>query len=94
MHVELTEKELQKTFLITRLFTLYSVVFSFIVPSYVLPQTLLDKRFGILLDKIREVIHDDTHYQKGSLSMRTQKCFAIKVGGTSLSATYQHMIGS
>ena len=24
------------------------------------------------------MVHDDTHYQKGTLNMRTQKCFAIK----------------
>lgn len=30
--------------------------------------------------KISSVIHDDTKYQKGMLHMRTQKCFAVKVG--------------
>ena len=25
------------------------------------------------------MIHDDTRYQKGTLNMRTQKCFAVKV---------------
>jgi len=32
-----------------------------------------------MLDKIREVIHDDTRYHKGTLGLRTQKCFAVKV---------------
>ena len=32
-----------------------------------------------MIDKIGEVIHDDTRYQKGTLNMRTQKCFAVKV---------------
>ncbi|XP_065192315.1 mutS protein homolog 4-like isoform X2 [Sycon ciliatum] len=41
-------------------------------------KTLEDKRFTLLLERIQEVIHDSTHYQKGSLNMRTQKCFAIK----------------
>ena len=33
----------------------------------------------MIMDKIGEVIHDDTRYQKGTLNMRTQKCFAVKV---------------
>ena len=33
----------------------------------------------MIIEKIREVIHDDTRYQKGTLNMRTQKCFAVKV---------------
>lgn len=37
-----------------------------------------DQRFGLILKKIRMVIHDDTRYQKGTLSMRTQKCFAVR----------------
>lgn len=44
-----------------------------------LRQILQDERFSILLDRIQDVVHDSTHYQKGSLNMRTQKCFAIKV---------------
>lgn len=31
-----------------------------------------------MLEKITAVINDDTRYTKGSLSMRTQKCFAVK----------------
>ncbi|KAJ8047643.1 MutS protein-like 4 [Holothuria leucospilota] len=41
-------------------------------------KTLDDQRFGLILEKIRMVIHDDTRYQKGTLSMRTQKCFAVR----------------
>ena len=43
-------------------------------------QMLGDVRFETMLSRIREVIHDDTHYQKGTLNMRAQKCFAVKVG--------------
>ena len=43
-------------------------------------QVLDDPRFGIILSKINSVVHDDTHYQKGALNIRTQKCFCIKSG--------------
>ena len=43
-------------------------------------QVLDDPRFGIILSKINDVVHDDTHYQKGALNIRTQKCFCIKSG--------------
>ncbi|OXB54524.1 hypothetical protein ASZ78_005921 [Callipepla squamata] len=39
---------------------------------------LEDRRFGIILEKITTVINDDTKYTKGCLSMRTQKCYAVK----------------
>uniref|UniRef100_A0A803YI14 MutS homolog 4 n=1 Tax=Meleagris gallopavo TaxID=9103 RepID=A0A803YI14_MELGA len=39
---------------------------------------LEDRRFGIILEKITTVINDDTRYAKGCLSMRTQKCYAVK----------------
>ncbi|KAM4654927.1 mutS protein homolog 4 isoform 1-T1 [Amazona ochrocephala] len=39
---------------------------------------LEDTRFGIILEKITTVINDDTRYTKGCLSMRTQKCYAVK----------------
>lgn len=35
-------------------------------------------RFGIVLEKIKTVINDDTKYTKGCLNMRTQKCYAVK----------------
>jgi DNA mismatch repair protein MSH4 len=41
-------------------------------------EMLTDNRFGNLLTKVQEVIHEDAHYQKGSLNMRAQKCFAVK----------------
>ncbi|XP_055959284.1 mutS protein homolog 4 [Patella vulgata] len=41
-------------------------------------QTLQDRRYKEMRTKISTVIHDDTKYQKGSLNMRTQKCFAVK----------------
>ncbi|KAF7254801.1 hypothetical protein EYD10_01306 [Varanus komodoensis] len=40
--------------------------------------SLEDIRFGIILEKIKTVINDDTRYTKGCLSMRTQKCYAVK----------------
>jgi hypothetical protein len=42
-------------------------------------QTLSDPRFKKIMEEIQKVIHDDTRYQKGTMNMRTQKCFAIKV---------------
>lgn len=42
-------------------------------------QSLNDSRFATIMEKIQTVIHDDTRYQKGTLNMRTQKCFAVKV---------------
>ncbi|KAI8513855.1 MutS protein msh4 [Branchiostoma belcheri] len=42
--------------------------------------TLADPRFGLIMEKIQTVIHDDTRYQRGSLNMRTQKCFAVRDG--------------
>lgn len=43
-------------------------------------QSLDDGRYALMKAKISSVIHDDTKYQKGMLHMRTQKCFAVKVG--------------
>uniref|UniRef100_A0A8C3T4Z3 MutS protein homolog 4 n=1 Tax=Chelydra serpentina TaxID=8475 RepID=A0A8C3T4Z3_CHESE len=40
--------------------------------------SLEDKRFGIILEKIKTVINDDTRYAKGCLNMRTQKCYAVR----------------
>ncbi|XP_052072312.1 mutS protein homolog 4-like [Mytilus californianus] len=39
---------------------------------------LEDPRYDIIMTKIISVIHEDTRYQKGTLHMRTQKCFAVK----------------
>ncbi|RMX43324.1 hypothetical protein pdam_00014951 [Pocillopora damicornis] len=41
-------------------------------------ESLNDSRFATIMEKIQTVIHDDTRYQKGTLNMRTQKCFAVK----------------
>lgn len=43
-------------------------------------QTLEDIRFKVMSEKINSVLHDDTHYEKGALNMRTQRCFAIRSG--------------
>ncbi|KAI4879092.1 hypothetical protein NFI96_014431 [Prochilodus magdalenae] len=39
---------------------------------------LEDSRFNSILTEIKTVINDDATYLKGSLSMRTQKCFAVR----------------
>ena len=43
-------------------------------------QYLEDPRFSLMMNKINTVIHEEARYQKGSLQMRSQKCFAVKVG--------------
>ncbi|XP_064185202.1 mutS protein homolog 4 [Anguilla rostrata] len=40
--------------------------------------SLEDKRFDSILEQIKTVINDDVAYMKGSLSMRTQKCYAVR----------------
>ncbi|XP_061751269.1 mutS protein homolog 4 isoform X2 [Nerophis ophidion] len=40
--------------------------------------SLEDNRFDIILKQIHTVINDDTTYLKGSLNMRTQKCYAVR----------------
>jgi len=42
-------------------------------------QMLCDSRFRTIAEMIGHKIHDDTRYAKGTLNMRTQKCFAVKV---------------
>lgn len=32
----------------------------------------------MILEQIKTVINDDTTYLKGSLNMRTQKCYAVR----------------
>ncbi|XP_045212131.2 mutS protein homolog 4-like isoform X2 [Mercenaria mercenaria] len=41
-------------------------------------KVLEDPRFVLMLDKINCIIHEDARYQKGTLNMRSQKCFAVK----------------
>ncbi|XP_071353932.1 mutS protein homolog 4 isoform X3 [Trachinotus anak] len=40
--------------------------------------SLEDTRFDLILEQIKTVINDDTTYLKGSLNMRTQKCYAVR----------------
>lgn len=40
--------------------------------------SLEDSRFDMILEQIKTVINDDTTYLKGSLNMRTQKCYAVR----------------
>uniref|UniRef100_A0A4W6F730 MutS homolog 4 n=1 Tax=Lates calcarifer TaxID=8187 RepID=A0A4W6F730_LATCA len=40
--------------------------------------SLEDARFDLILEQIKTVINDDTTYLKGSLNMRTQKCYAVR----------------
>jgi hypothetical protein len=42
-------------------------------------QSLCDPRFGQVMETILTTINADTQYQPGSLNMRAQKCFAVKV---------------
>lgn len=35
-------------------------------------------RFDLILEQIKTVINDETTYLKGSLNMRTQKCYAVR----------------
>uniref|UniRef100_A0A3P8U5S2 MutS homolog 4 n=1 Tax=Amphiprion percula TaxID=161767 RepID=A0A3P8U5S2_AMPPE len=39
---------------------------------------LEDNRFDMILEQIKTVINYDTTYLKGSLNMRTQKCYAVR----------------
>ncbi|XP_028838763.1 mutS protein homolog 4 [Denticeps clupeoides] len=40
--------------------------------------SLADSRFDRILEQIKMVINDDATYMKGSLNMRTQKCYAVR----------------
>lgn len=40
--------------------------------------TCVHLRFDMILEQIKTVINDDTTYLKGSLNMRTQKCYAVR----------------
>lgn len=43
-----------------------------------LEEYVANTRFDSILDQIGTVINDDTAYLKGSLNMRTQKCYAVR----------------
>lgn len=42
------------------------------------PDVCVSFRFDMVLEQIKTVINDDTTYLKGSLHMRTQKCYAVR----------------
>lgn len=42
------------------------------------PDVRVHLRFDVILEQIKTVINDDTTYLKGSLHMRTQKCYAVR----------------
>lgn len=42
------------------------------------PDVCVCPRFDVILEQITTVINDDTTYLKGSLHMRTQKCYAVR----------------
>lgn len=42
------------------------------------PNVCVSLRFDMVLEQIKRVINDDTTYLKGSLHMRTQKCYAVR----------------
>ncbi|KAF3819715.1 hypothetical protein GH733_015224 [Mirounga leonina] len=54
--------------------------------------SLEDKRFGIILEKIKTIINDDARYMKGCLNMRTQKCYAISKVKSSYTFTSADLI--
>ncbi|XP_059143835.1 mutS protein homolog 4-like, partial [Physella acuta] len=41
-------------------------------------KALTDARYDIILDKLKSVIREETHLQKGLLQQRTEKCFAVR----------------
>lgn len=41
---------------------------------------LNDTGFVVLRQQLEEVVHGDAHFQKGVLSMRTQRCFCLRQG--------------
>ncbi|XP_055883889.1 mutS protein homolog 4-like [Biomphalaria glabrata] len=41
-------------------------------------KNLEDPRYDMILTKIKEVISDETHYEKNTLQQKIQKCFAVK----------------
>ena len=51
----------------------------FVDIAFLYAQALEDSRFNLLLETIQEVISEDTMVQKGTLNMRTQKVFLVKV---------------
>ena len=54
-------------------------------------QTLEDGRFQAMLEKVCSILHDDTHYEKGALNMRTQRCFAIRSGMNGMEILFPHI---
>ena len=58
------------------LFMFKQNVYTFIL----LIQILQDSRFSEVYKKISLVLHDDTQYEKCSLNMKTQRCFAVRSG--------------
>nr|XP_040055241.1 mutS protein homolog 4 isoform X1 [Gasterosteus aculeatus aculeatus] len=40
--------------------------------------SLEDNRFDMILEQIKTVVNEDTTYLKGSLNLRTQKCYAVR----------------
>ena len=57
----------------------------------IFPEVLNDSGFGRILSLIGTVVHHDTRYQRGTLNMKTQKCFLIKEG---ISGKPAYKIGS
>ncbi|XP_077784698.1 mutS protein homolog 4 isoform X4 [Podarcis muralis] len=48
------------------------------IPEFSTVLMEVQSKFGVILEKIKTVINDDTRYTKGCLNMRTQKCYAVK----------------
>uniref|UniRef100_A0A3Q2DG95 MutS homolog 4 n=1 Tax=Cyprinodon variegatus TaxID=28743 RepID=A0A3Q2DG95_CYPVA len=54
--------------------TLYYLFFTFLNQGML----SVSLRFKLILEQIKTVVNDDTTYLKGSLNMRTQKCYAVR----------------
>lgn len=61
------------------------VLFMFKQNIFTLIQILQDSRFCEVYKKISLVLHDDTQYEKCSLNMKTQRCFAVRSGMNGMS---------
>jgi len=61
------------------IFFIESSILLIISTFFINIQSLSDERYQAILEEIRIVIHDETHYHKGTLNMRTQKLFSVKV---------------
>lgn len=48
------------------------------LPTDLSHRTCVLVRFDMILEQIKTVVNEDTTYLKGSLNLRTQKCYAVR----------------